>query len=425
MIEHELRQPIVAEMHLRRWHAVCPPSTIIQIVRIVDADERQAEAVTLTDMFKRMDIAFPSGARHISHQLSGQLSFTWEQHTEASSITLFGGDGLARCFDSAVPGDDPDQHARLWIEAMPGRVIRATRISIVASEQEAEHLLPAFDFLESDLVSCRIEGGVRIWSDFRLHADGYGRLLIAANGLSGNPLSRLVQRLQELGNYRNMALLGLPLAREQWKKLDQIEHDLRNLSFDVADPAASDDSLLESVTRLSMELGAIATDGGYRMNATAAYAVLVEERLSELAVTRIDGWMSLADFTKRRLQPAVRTCSTHKDRLAELSSRAADFTALLRARIETRIENQNGRLLSSMERRAAAQLQLQQLVEGLSVFALSYYCIGLLSYIIKGLETRFAIASPALILGIATPVVITSAWLIIHRLKHRMLSRLD
>ena len=55
--------------------------------------------------------------------------------------------------------------------------------------------------------------------------------------------------------------------------------------------------------------------------------------------------------------------SKGKERLDKLTGRAADLTALLRARIETRIENQNAQLLESMERRAEAQLRLQQLVD--------------------------------------------------------------
>ena len=61
---------------------------------------------------------------------------------------------------------------------------------------------------------CR-KGRPRIWSNFRVHEDGFGRLLVQDRGFkSGGDTSRLVQRIQEMGNYRNMALLGLPLAHE-------------------------------------------------------------------------------------------------------------------------------------------------------------------------------------------------------------------
>ena len=43
--------------------------------------------------------------------------------------------------------------------------------------------------------------------------DGYGRLLLLDRDLAGDEPAQLVLRLQELGNYRNMALLGLPLAQ--------------------------------------------------------------------------------------------------------------------------------------------------------------------------------------------------------------------
>ena len=41
-------------------------------------------------------------------------------------------------------------------------------------------------------------------------------------------------------------------------------------------------------------------------------------------------------------------------------------------------------VLESMSRRAAAQLRLQQTVEGLSLAAITYYIVGLVGYAAKG-----------------------------------------
>ena len=54
-------------------------------------------------------------------------------------------------------------------------------------------------FVAGDLiVSDVLDGRARVWSDFRLHADGFGRLLIADRALRGFEGAQLVQRLQEL-----------------------------------------------------------------------------------------------------------------------------------------------------------------------------------------------------------------------------------
>ena len=49
-----------------------------------------------------------------------------------------------------------------------------------------------------------------------------------------------------------------------------------------------------------------------------------------------------------------------------------------------KIQEQNRDLLQSMDRRALAQLRLQQTVEGLSIAALTYYGVGLVHYLAKG-----------------------------------------
>ena len=57
---------------------------------------------------------------------------------------------------------------------------------------------------------------------------------------------------------------------------------------------------------------------------------------------------------------------------------------MLRARIETRLGVQNAELLRGLDATARRQLRLQHLVEGLSVFAVSYYAIGLIGYLLQG-----------------------------------------
>lgn len=419
MREHPLRRQVVGEMHLRRWPQINAHTMIVQTIRVIDETDREAELACL--------LALPEIARveaandqHRSGWLAKQISFTWERHSECSSLTLFidVDDTSAFLQPHAMPDFD---RVLNWAENLPGQVIRATRIWIARDEPEATQLLPHAGFLESDLVSCHIGGGARMWSDFRLRPDGYGYLILAVNDLPPGDISRLVQRLQELGNYRNLALLGLPVAQSFWPRLNEAEEKLRRLGEQVINADVRDDTLMDRTSSLSLELVSIATAANYRMSATSAYARLAEERLHDLDVQPIPGFPSLIDFTQRRFSPAVRTCAALTDRERQLSERAARFTSLLRTRIETRIENQNARLLASMEHSSGRQLRLQQLVEGLSVVALSYYGLGIMGYVFKGLEEIRPGFHAALATALTAPVVVVAMWAMIRHLKNRLL----
>ncbi|GGD68890.1 DUF3422 domain-containing protein [Croceicoccus mobilis] len=428
--EHELRQTIVAEMHLRRWPVLEGECAIFQILRQLADDERDAEQAALRDLPAGGAIEESPNPRHLQGTLAEGVTFNWERHSEASVTTIYVWGRAQPALDPTVA---PQVRAALdWALGLPGSVVRATRIAIVPDEERALALVPHYHFEPLDLVSCHIgpeatdnngrqRGPARIWSDFLLREDGFGALLIAANWMHGADLSRTIQRLQELGNYRNMALLGFPVAQAGWKVLDRIETELSQLGERVSHPELTDDRLLEEVTSLSMQLMTETAASDYRMSATEAYATLVEERLEDLCIRPCAGFQSLEDFTQRRFQPAIRTCAAHRRRSALLADRTSQFISLFRSRVETRIENQNGRLLHSMERSIATQLRMQELVEGLSVVALSYYAIGLLGYVLKGIEKYVEGVPHALVLAALVPVCVIAIWYAIHAMKRRVL----
>jgi len=411
MREHPLRRQVVGEMHLRRWPTLQVPMTIVQLIRLVPEDARETE---------RKAVGASEGARHVAGEFDETIRFTWERHSEASSLTLFIALPEASLFLNPR-ADSRVAQALDWAESLPGEVLRASCIWLAVGDAEAEKAVAAANFLASDLVSCRIGGGARLWSDFRIRADGYGSQVVAANGVHDGDLSRLVQRVEELANYRNLALLGLPVAQQCWPRLNDAEHALQALATNMLRTDMRDDDLLERTSALSLDLMSIAAAANFRMSATAAYSDLVDERLRGLAVEPVAGFQSLVDFSQRRFLPAVRTCASFTQRENQLSQRSAQFTSLLRTRIETRIENQNAKLLASMEANAARQLRLQQLVEGLSVVAVSYYTLGLLAYVFKGVEEAHPGFPAALAIGIAAVPLVLAIWFVLRRVKKRLL----
>ena len=93
------------------------------------------------------------------------------------------------------------------------------------------------------------------------------------------------------------------------------------------------------------------------------------------------GRQTFAEFMTRRFDPAMRTCRSAEERLADLSARAERAANLLRTRVDVANQAQNVEVLRAMDRRAALQLRLQETVEGLSVVAISYYAVNLAEHV--------------------------------------------
>lgn len=406
-------------MHLRRFPEFAVPAEIVQLVKLVEPWERDDERAHVLNMPALSHDDGEGSHRHLGGEGEAGLRICWEKHSEASTTTLIQPSVTILPESWAGLGDTAMAAPVKWAEAMPGAVVRATRIRVVADEKAAEAILASAGFLTSDLVSCQLGSGARIWTDFRIHDDNYGRLVIAANGMLPGDLARCVQRLQELGNYRNLALLGLPVAQTSLAKLDALEKALDDAGRAQSSADQRDDDLLMHLSELTWELLSVTTQCGYRMNATAAYAEIVASRLAELDVRAVAGFPSLLDFTSRRFKPAVRTCATLTARLDMLNERAERFTAMLRTRIDTRIENQNARLLASLDNSAKTQLRLQHMVEGLSTVAISYYALGLLSYPVKALGEQFYLPEYGA-LGIAMPFVVLCVFFFMNLIRRRL-----
>jgi uncharacterized membrane-anchored protein len=73
-----------------------------------------------------------------------------------------------------------------------------------------------------------------------------------------------------------------------------------------------------------------------------------------------------------------------------------------------------------MDRRARLQLRLQQTVEGLSVAAITYYAVGLVSYLTQGLIGAGLYLPKEIIVGAAVPILAGVAWFGLRRLHRKL-----
>jgi len=406
---HAARPGAIGEVHARPHPAIEAPRVLVQLSFMTEGGSAVDHAV-LADLSRRQGVAAPDRlARH--HALKwGKGTLRWERHTEFSTYLWDGplNGAAARPADETPFGNG---------FSAPGTVISGIRMELRRWTPENEALIDGFD--ADSLCYSLVEGGTAaIITDFRQDGDGLTRILVLDRGLSASRRGALAQRLLEVETYRTLAMLGLPLAQSLSPRLRRIEDRLAQLTSEMrAEESRDSQKLLAELTGLAAELEADAAASLYRFGASRAYDGIVDERLAALAEDVVPGHDTWAAFLQRRVAPAMRTCRSVEERQANLSRKLTRATTLLRSWVDVEVEKQNRDLLASMNNRARLQLRLQQTVEGLSVAAVSYYVVGLIGYIAKGVTIAGVTVKPELVTALSVPLVVLGMWLFVRRIR--------
>lgn len=447
-LNHPLRVPLAAEIHSRPPIKLEAPERITHLalfggVDTQGVDDNVAMQQRLLAMLcTHFGVTSPGGgAKYFFHDF-GRFRLKWECHTEFATYTFVSAgssranDTHATYFSNMPLADVPEE----WLLSLQGKLIAANHVVLERATESALESVPKMRalFEGNAVVACEASHAAQVWTDFLIHADGFGRFVVRDAGLYGMQAGRLVQRLLEIETYRMMALLGLPHAQRSNPTLNVIESELMrvttamvdmepagtvtatvNTNSDALNDVGKQQTLLDDITGLAARLERIAVDNNYRFSASQAYFRLVHSRIEELRERRVEGVPTIMEFMDRRLTPAMNTCSAVARRQELLAERIANTNSLLRTRVGIVQEQQNSKILEAMNARGAQQLKLQQAVEGISVVAISYYTIGLLSYLAKAVKSAGVHIDTDLALGLAIPVVAVLVGLGLRRMhKH-------
>jgi uncharacterized membrane-anchored protein len=412
--DHAARLPLNNEVHARPPEALPKRTRLTYLVLFGELD-----MAPLADLCQRFGVLPPAdGANHFSADL-GPFRLKWERHTEFTRYWFFvPAKGVGNLFGvtalEAVPQD--------WLQTLAGEVLVANHVEMLPLPQAIldEDKLSKDNFGGNPLVGAEVAGGLgRAYADFRIHADGFGRLLIFDHAMTPRQRGRIVQRLLEIDTYRVLALLTLPVARNLMPVLGGFETELSKITTTMSGAHEADEpQLLDRLTLLHADVVREHTGSQFRFSAARAYADLVTLRISELREDRIEGLQMFSEFTERRLSPAMRTCEAVAARLSITSERVARATQLLSTRVGISREKQNQALLESMDNRAKLQLRLQETVEGLSIAAITYYIVGLVGYAAKGAKSVGVLpVNPDLVTALAIPVVLLAVAIGVRRVR--------
>ena len=421
--EHPQRRALVDEIHARPYLLLRAPVRLSHLAVLTGEGGQAAERAHLDQLCRTFNVAPPPADAPLFPARLGPLLFRWERHTEFSTYT-FAADGP---FDQPFKEPPSSRLPADWLKAIPGEAISAVHIAIEpasAPDRAVEQTSALFD--NNTVIGSAVHGGqARVWTDARVHADGYGRFLVKDLGLNQRQLGRLAQRVVEIASYYLLALLAYPLARAALPKIAALERELSNSVRMLSEISGLGDesALLKRLSTLAAEAEAVAATTNYRFSAARAYSALVSQRIEDLRGTRLEWMQPLDEFLLRRLAPAMETCNNVHARQESLSVRIARASDLLRTRVDVALEAQNRDLLRSMNRRARTQLRLQQTVEGLSVAAISYYLVGLIAYAAKAASGAGVKVDPDLVAGLAIPVVVALVWFAVRRLRRAVVGK--
>jgi len=387
---------------------------------MTDQVTAEEERDHLCELAEQYGVTPPSmNATHYDISFKG-ITIKWAKHTEFSTYAFVTTKQNEQAFSSKAISEAPTE----WIKAIKGDLLVAQHIEVMPTcEPEAVRDVVTKNFKQDSLVASLVGGtAAQAWTDFQLQEDGFSNILILNINLTPQTTGRLIRHLLELETYRMLALLGLPLVEQYGKQITEIGHQLTDITQRMSTTATlqEEHALLTDLTALEANIEQIVAATSYRFSATAAYKAIVLDRLQRIRENRIEGRQMLSKYLERRFQPAMHACESVSSRLESLSVHVSRASQILMARINLAVESQNQDLLNSMDKRAKLQLRLQETVEGLSIAAISYYIVSLMSYVAKALKAIGLPVNTDLFVGASIPVVLLGVWFGVRKVKKRL-----
>ena len=405
---HPQRFVLHNEVHARAPFSLNLPVRASHLALLLTNEEKLQERQNLIALCERSGVAPPEkDSDHFSASFNS-FQIRWEQHGEFSTYSFYVHDTPIEPFsDSALKKVPMD-----WLSQLSGQIIVATHTTIVSAtnndhQENIDLASLSVHFAGNSVIGSKVTGGAAsVFTDFRIHVDGFSRFLIINNDLRAEQAGRLLQRLFEIEVYRVMALMAFPIARKLYPALNKSDRLLYTITNAMTLPDNNDAVLLDELTTLAAEVENYISSNHFRFAAASAYYQLVEQRVNDLREVRIQGIQTLGEFIKRRMEPAINTCESISHRFTLLSERVSNASQLLRTRVDIIIERQNQGLLTSMDLRAKMQLRMQQMVESISMVAITYYAASLIGKIAEALHVFGWKVNPNFIEGISIPFIL-------------------
>ena len=404
-MQDDLREAL-HEAHARPPMPIAAPCRILQMCFRGSDEKIDALFATATG------VAIQSGPRHIIAKF-GNKKIKLERHTEFTSMMIVE-DNIEP--DANAHFGPPDSFLFAGLE-----MLVQTDIIIFSTPKALVKNLPQ----QARVYGGTLAGGLEIRTTLVPNNDG--RISFYGHSPKTGPdeTGRRLQRLIELETYRIFSLIGLPVARRASVEVKAIEDKLTDLTTrlkeDRAQTAEASEAMFDELSALSADASAVVAQTRFRFAASRAYFDLVNQRMTSLSEQKAGDVGTLSGFIAARLEPAIATIESTGRRQVVLSEDISRALTMLRTKVELNLNRANQKLLQSMDQRHQQHVKIAQAVESLSVVAITYYSVGLLAYVFKGLDKITGIEGFSIIAtAVTAPLVFLFVWVSLRKVRQKL-----
>ncbi|MEJ2232024.1 MAG: DUF3422 family protein [Nitrospirales bacterium] len=346
-----------------------------------------------------------------------RLIAIWEAHTEYYSYQIW---HLPTDPDHAL-GFGPLGFQEYVFPFSPlGLQVNALDMLITASrtydQEELKTLLPGPQLYASKVM----EEDISVATSFTPDEHGRERYVI----WSANPLLLrlklvpLVTILTTLENYTHLILLPYQAFS---RSVDQVQifeqrHLYQRTLITRELKQATHGTLqqwLEGLTQDFLEVGRLANSMRFRLSPAVPYERIVQSNTGALQEHPLPYGRTLTGYIQWKITGVVDGYQQLLTRIHALEQDFGGTIAVLRTKVELVLQeqnlaqqDQNVKLLASVDQTTKSQAMLQHTVEGLSVIVIAYYLSGLANYIFKALHELGWLDNYALVSGIFVPIAL-------------------
>ncbi len=229
-------------------------------------------------------------------------------------------------------------------------------------------------------------------------------------------LAKVIDGIVTIENYYHLLLLPFPEFTKAVDRIHELEqnHLLQRSRITEKLGKSESKALQEWLSRLTidfMEVSRFAEALRYRLSASVPYNTIILATVRGFQERPLAPFLPLSDYVLGGISGVADGYQQLMKRIEAIESDFQSIISVIRTQVnliqqeQTLIlEDQNLRLLTSMDKTTKSQAILQHTVESLSVIVIAYYLSGLAGYLFKAFEKWGWINNAVAASGIFVPV---------------------
>ncbi|HJU06243.1 MAG TPA: DUF3422 family protein [Nitrospiraceae bacterium] len=252
-------------------------------------------------------------------------------------------------------------------------------------------------------------------------------LVISPSTTPPDHLLRIVDAIVRIETYYHLILMQKPIfssAVDEVHAFEQLHLRQREIITGQLNEStsASLQRWLNHLTEDLMKVNRLAGRMHYELSAAVPYDKIVKTTMGSLQEQPLPSCRLLSDYVLGGVTGVAEGYQQLLRRIETLKTGFEGIIAIIRARVDLLLEEQNLVLLTSVDQTTKSQAILQHTVEGLSIILIAYYLSGLANYVFKGLHDMGWISNATIATAAFVPISVVLSFALM-RLSRRIIEK--